>query len=122
MPTSGRSSASFQSRTAAFPSTTSLSNETTFQSVIPTLQARAQPGGAYLGVGPEQNFTYIAALQPKIAFIIDIRRQNLVEHLMYKALFELSDRSSGIRVAPVLAKTAIRTRDGLYRGSIVPGI
>jgi hypothetical protein len=73
-----------------FPFDNLVSNETTIQSVIPTLQARAKPGGAYLGVGPEQNFTYIAALQPKIAFIIDIRRQNLVEHLMYKALFELS--------------------------------
>jgi hypothetical protein len=74
----------------SFPFDNFVSNETNFQSVIPALQARARPGGAYLGVGPEQNFTYIAALQPKIAFIIDIRRQNLVEHLMYKALFERS--------------------------------
>src|SRR2546421_13122442 len=52
------------------------------------------PGGVYIGVGPEQNFTYIVALKPKIAFILDIRRQNMIEHLMYKALFELSfDRS-----------------------------
>jgi hypothetical protein len=53
-----------------------------------------KPGGIYIGVGPEQNFTYIAALQPKIAFIIDIRRQNMLEHLFYKALMETSaDRS-----------------------------
>src|SRR5262249_21900502 len=44
----------------------------------------------YLGVGPEQNFTYIVALKPKIAFIIDIRRQNMIQHLMYKALIEMS--------------------------------
>ena len=44
----------------------------------------------YLGVGPEQNFTYIVALQPKMAFIFDIRRGNMIEHLMYKALFEIS--------------------------------
>src|SRR5262249_48992489 len=44
----------------------------------------------YVGVGPEQNFTYIAALQPKIAFICDIRRQNMIEHLIYKAIFEMS--------------------------------
>ncbi len=74
-----------------FPFDNFLSNETTIQTVIPALKARARPGGAYLGVGPEQNFTYIAALEPKIAFIIDIRRQNMLEHLMYKALFELSD-------------------------------
>jgi hypothetical protein len=47
-------------------------------------------GGAYLGVAPDQNFTYIAALEPRIAFIVDIRRGNLLEHLMYKAIIELS--------------------------------
>ena len=51
----------------------------------------------YLGVGPEQNFTYIAALKPKMVFIVDIRRGNLHLHLMYKALFELaSDRADFI--------------------------
>ena len=49
-----------------------------------------RPGGVYLGVGPEQNFTYIAALKPKMVFITDIRRGNLHMHLMYKALFEMS--------------------------------
>jgi hypothetical protein len=74
-----------------------LSNELTLQDVIPALEAKTERGGAYIGVGPEQNFTYIAALRPKIAFIIDIRRQNLVEHLMYKGLFDLSaDRADFI--------------------------
>ncbi len=68
-----------------------LSNESSFQQVIPTLKEKTKPGGVYLGVGPEQNFTYIAALRPRIAFVIDIRRQNMLEHLMYKAIFELSD-------------------------------
>jgi hypothetical protein len=44
-----------------------------------------------MGVGPEQNFTYIGALRPRIAFIVDIRRQNLLQHLWYKAVYELSD-------------------------------
>jgi hypothetical protein len=44
----------------------------------------------YLGVGPEQNFTYISALRPRIAFIVDIRRENMLEMLMYKTLFEMS--------------------------------
>jgi hypothetical protein len=44
----------------------------------------------YLGVAPEQNFTYIAALEPRIAFILDIRRGNLVAQLMYKAILELA--------------------------------
>jgi hypothetical protein len=67
-----------------------LSNELGFQFVIPELKEITKPGGVYLGVGPEQNFTYIAAIRPHIAFITDIRRQNMLELLMYKALFELS--------------------------------
>lgn len=67
-----------------------VSNEVTFQDVIPTLQRSLTKRGVYLGVGPEQNFTYIANLQPKMAVIFDIRRQNAMQHLMYKALFELS--------------------------------
>ena len=47
-------------------------------------------GGVYIGVGPEQNFTYIARLRPSTAFIIDIRRENRSLHLLYKALFEIS--------------------------------
>jgi hypothetical protein len=43
--------------------------------------------GAYIGVGPEQNFTYIAKIRPSIAFIVDIRRQAMIQHLMYKAIF-----------------------------------
>ena len=74
----------------SFRSDNLLSNELQFQHVIPELTRIAQPGRAYLGVGPEQNFTYIAALRPAMAFIIDIRRGNLDLQLLYKALFELS--------------------------------
>ena len=73
-----------------FRSDNLLSNETRFQSVIPELLKTAKQGRVYLGVGPEQNFTYIAALKPAMAIIIDIRHGNLDVHLMYKALFELS--------------------------------
>jgi len=66
------------------------SNEITYQQVVPALVKRGRFGGVYLGVGPEQNFTYIAAIQPKIAFIFDIRRDMLFIHLMYKSLFEMS--------------------------------
>jgi hypothetical protein len=65
-----------------------VSNELGYQRSMRHLRDTASPGGAFVGVGPEQNFSYIAALQPGIAFIVDIRRQNLVLHLMYKALFE----------------------------------
>lgn len=73
-----------------FQSDNLVSNELTFQWVIPELQRRWVSGRAYLGVGPDQNFTYIASLQPSIAFIVDIRRDNLRLQLMYKALLELS--------------------------------
>jgi hypothetical protein len=74
-----------------FRSDNLLSNEGYFQYVIPPLNALAKSGQVYMGVGPEQNFTYIAALKPKMVFIVDIRRGNLDLQLMYKALFEMSN-------------------------------
>jgi hypothetical protein len=73
-----------------FRSDNFLSNENAFQTVIPELKTNLPAGGVYLGVGPEQNFTYIVALRPKMAFIVDIRRGNLLEQLLYKALIEMS--------------------------------
>ena len=73
-----------------FVSENFVSNEMSYQLPIPTLQATLTSGGVYLGVGPEQNFTYIANLKPRMAVIFDIRRQNAMQHLMFKALFELS--------------------------------
>jgi hypothetical protein len=73
-----------------FRSDNFLSNETGYQAVIPFLRKTIQPGGVYMGVGPEQNFTYLIAVEPKLAFVIDIRRQNMLEHLLYKALMEIS--------------------------------
>lgn len=73
------------------------SNETLYQHVLPDLVSRTKPGGVYLGVGPEQNYTYIAAIRPRMAIIFDIRRGNLDLQLMYKAIFELSkDRADFI--------------------------
>ena len=67
-----------------------MSNEDSALVVIPELRRRTAPGGVYIGVGSEQNFTYIAATRPRLAFIVDIRRENMLQHLLYKALFELS--------------------------------
>jgi hypothetical protein len=96
-----------------FHSDNFVSNEGFFQAVIPDLLSRAKQAGVYLGVGPEQNFTYIAAVRPRMAFIIDIRRGNLQEHLLYKALLEMSaDR------ADFLARLFSRSRPpGLGSGS-----
>ena len=73
-----------------FRSENLVSNETSLQWPIPELRRRIAPGGVYVGVAPDQNFTYIAALRPAIAFIVDIRHQNAMQHLMYKALLERS--------------------------------
>ena len=73
-----------------FRSDNLLSNEIWFQYIVPELTSFLKPGGVYLGVGPEQNFTYIAALKPRMVFIFDIRRGNMHTQLMYKALFELA--------------------------------
>ncbi len=74
----------------SFRSENLVSNEHTFQYVIPALKRRVAPDSVYLGVAPDQNFTYIVATAPRMAFIVDIRRGNLLQHLMYKALIEMS--------------------------------
>src|SRR5262245_23653768 len=83
-------SSSLSEQDGTFRSDNLLSNELNFQFVIPELLASAKQGRVYMGVGPEQNFTYIAALKPAMAIILDIRHGNLDVHLMYKALFEMS--------------------------------
>jgi len=92
----------------SFVSENFVSNEQTYQHVIPTLQHTLTPGGVYLGVGPEQNFTYIANLKPRFAVIFDIRRQNAMAHLMYKALFELSPTRADF-VAKLFSRPLTRT-------------
>jgi hypothetical protein len=63
-----------------------ISNETSYLHALQPLDAMAMSGGVYVGVGPNQNFTYIAELRPRMAFVIDIRRQNMLEHLIFKLL------------------------------------
>jgi hypothetical protein len=86
-----------------FRSDNLLSNEIFFQYVIPDLTRNTRRDGVYLGVGPEQNFTYIAAIRPRMAFVVDVRRGNLHLQLMYKAIFELSEDRAGF-VARLFSK------------------
>ena len=65
-----------------------VSNEELFAHTIRMLGSR---GGVYVGVGPEQNFSYIVRVRPAMAFIVDVRQENRNLHLLYKALFELSE-------------------------------
>jgi len=85
-----RMATDFSERAGTFQSDNLLSNERWFQHVLPPLVQKARQERVYVGVGPEQNFTYIVALKPKMAFIVDIRRGNFDIHLIYKALFEMS--------------------------------
>jgi hypothetical protein len=77
--------------TQPFPGDNFVSNEGKYAAAVRTMKQTVMPGGVFIGVGPEQNFSYIAAARPQMAFIVDIRRQNMVEHLMYKALFDLAE-------------------------------
>jgi hypothetical protein len=67
-----------------------ISNESSYLSVVGDIESAGLRGGAYIGVGPDQNFSYIAAARPDVAFIVDIRRDNLLLHLLFKALFSLA--------------------------------
>ena len=71
-----------------------ISNERSYLDVLPELDKQNVRGGVYIGVGPDQNFSYIAHVKPSIAFILDIRRDNLLLHLLFKALFDQSHTRS----------------------------
>ncbi len=73
-----------------FDSDNFVSNEAAYLKVLPALRRLGVRGGAYLGVGPDQNYSYISEIKPELAILIDVRRQNALQHLYYKALFQLS--------------------------------
>jgi hypothetical protein len=85
-----RLASGFSEPDGTFHSENLVSNEARFQSIVPALIAATPPGRAYVGVGSEQNYTYMVAVRPAMAFIVDVRRGNFDLHLTYKALFELS--------------------------------
>jgi hypothetical protein len=73
-----------------FDSDNFVSNEAAYLKILPAMRRLGMRGGAYLGVGPDQNYSYLAEIEPRLAFIVDIRRQNSLQHLYYKALFRMS--------------------------------
>jgi len=73
-----------------FDSDNIISNEESYLQITTQLAKVGTRGGVYVGVGPDQNFSYVALIRPSIAFMLDIRRDNLLEHLFYKSLFALS--------------------------------
>src|SRR6186713_667187 len=60
-----------------------ISNEQSYLRVLPALTRAGVTGGAYVGVGPDQNLSYIAHVRPAVAFLIDIRRDNLLLHVLF---------------------------------------
>lgn len=92
-----------------FRSDNFTSNETSYLHVVDKLRELGASGGAYIGVGPEQNFTYIAKVRPRIAFIVDIRRQAMIQHLMAKAIFHLAS-NRGEYLSLLLSKPAPRDK------------
>lgn len=109
------------------------SNEGEIGVLFNMLRERGVQGGVYMGVGPEQNLTYMAAIKPAMAFIVDIRRQAVMQHLMFKAVFELSPeradfiamlfskpRPEGLEVSTPIQRMwerfwAVRSDTGAYR-------
>ncbi len=77
-----------------FPSNNWVSNELTYLNALESLEINNVRGGVYIGVGPDQNFVYISAIKPDLAITVDIRHQNTIQHLVYKALFELAGTRS----------------------------
>ncbi len=73
-----------------FDSDNLISNEASYLHVMGKMRQMKVSGGAYIGVGPDQSFSYIAQIRPNIVFITDIRRDNLLQHLFFKSLFSLS--------------------------------
>ena len=76
--------------TNARPADNFVSNEDSIPRILGQLARRAEKGGVYLGVGPDQNFSMIAHAEPSLAFLVDFRRRNLLLHLLQRALFALS--------------------------------
>ncbi|MEO7083046.1 MAG: hypothetical protein ABI442_08850 [Gemmatimonadaceae bacterium] len=73
-----------------FDSDNIITNEASYLQIASQLQKVGTHGGVYMGVGPDQNFSYIAMIRPRIAFMIDIRRDNLLEHLLFKSYFAVA--------------------------------
>jgi hypothetical protein len=107
----------FSEEDGYFHSDNFTSNETSYLHVTDQLGRLGVSGGAYIGVGPEQNFTYIAKVRPRIAFIVDIRRQAMLQHLLYKALFQQAETRTQF-LAALLCRPLPGTKERLNRASI----
>jgi len=67
-----------------------ITNENSYLTVTDDIDKYKIKGGVYIGVGPDQNFTYINQIQPDLVFIIDVRHLNRMQHLTYKIIFQMA--------------------------------
>lgn len=104
----------------AFDTDNLISNERSYLDVIPALVSAGVSGGAYIGVGPDQNFSYVARIRPTVAYIIDVRRDNLLLHLLFKALF--AHARSRIEYVSLLTGRAPPARRDEWSGAAVDRI
>jgi hypothetical protein len=100
-----------------FASENVVSNEMSYLHVLDAMRRVGVKGGAYIGVGPDQNFSYIAAIRPNVAFMFDIRRDDMLEHLLFKAVFAMSrnrvEYLCTLLAEPVPADVAAWTKRGI---------
>ncbi|MDH3269975.1 MAG: hypothetical protein OEN56_01505 [Gemmatimonadota bacterium] len=97
-----------------------ISNESGYLNVVDALGRLGLEGGAYIGVGPDQNFSYIAELRPDLAFIVDVRRDNLLHHLLLKALIERA--STRVEFLSALHGVRAPTEPAAWVGESIDGI
>ena len=104
----------FSERAGTFQSDNLLSNERWLQHVIPDLVAnvanvaKAGQSRVYVGVGPEQNFTYIAALQPAHGVHRGHPPRKLRSAPDVQGALRALGRSRRVRLAAVLPAAAAR--------------
>ncbi|MCH8285062.1 hypothetical protein IIB79_00865 [candidate division KSB1 bacterium] len=115
-----RLSISLSENSGYFNSDNWVSNEISYLDVLDVIDENDIEGGVYIGVGANQNFTYIANIKPDMAFIVDIRKQNRMQHLIYKILFEISETPAAF-ISKVISKP-LDTETGPKAGAPINAI
>lgn len=98
-----------------------ISNERSYLHVMGKMRKLGLNGGAYVGVGPDQNFSYIAQTRPAIAFIVDIRRDNMLQHLFFKALFSTAS-NRGEYLCQLVGRAPVAKMEAMNIAQIIEAI
>ena len=90
----------------SFRSDNFLSNERGYQTVIPGLVGRIKAGGAYIGVGPEQNFPYIVGVASRAS-----RSSSTSVAAIFTNTCSTRRSSKCRRIAPTSCRACFRASD-----------